>query len=92
MRLEKQTVSDVQEEDGDVDWRAVVNLLRQGKTAEIPCAEERDYARRTRQIVKKAGKRDIAVDVHRGEGVLRVEPRPAVGGKVEESETPAPPR
>jgi hypothetical protein len=85
-------VSDVQEEDGDVDWRAVVNLLRQGKTAEIPCAEERDYARRTRQIVKKAGKRDIAVDVHRGDGVLRVEPRSAVSGNVEEGESPAPPR
>ncbi len=86
-------MSDVQEqeEDGDVDWRAVVNLLRQGKTAEIPCAEERDYMRRTRQIVKKAGKRDIAVDVHRGDGVLRVEPRPSAGDKVDESETPAPP-
>jgi hypothetical protein len=83
MRLEKQTVSDVQEEDGDVDWRAVVNLLRQGKPAEIPCGEERDYARRTKQIVKKAGKRDIAVDVHRGDGVLRVEPRLAASGSVE---------
>jgi hypothetical protein len=73
-------VSDLPNEDGDVDWKAVVDLLREGKTAEIPCAKERDYVRRTTQVVKRAEKKGIAVDVLRGEGVLRVEPRPAAGG------------
>lgn len=78
-RLENETVSDISEKDGDVDWRAVVELLREGKTAEIPCAKERDYVRRATQVVKRADKKGIAVDVLRGDGVLRVEPRPAGG-------------
>jgi hypothetical protein len=78
-RLENQTMSDVPDQDDDVDWKTVVSLLRQGKTAEIPCADERDYARRERQLAKRAEKRGIAIEVLRGEGVLRVEPRPAAG-------------
>ena len=70
-------MSDVPEQDDEVDWKAVVDLLREGKTAEIPCARERDYVRRTTQVVKRADKKGIAVEVLRGEGVLRVEPRPA---------------
>ena len=58
------------------------SLLREGKTAEIPCVKERDYVRRTTQVVKRAEKKGIAVEVLRGEGVLRVEPRPAAGGNV----------
>jgi hypothetical protein len=90
-------VSDIPDQDGDVDWKAVVNLLREGKTVEVPCAEERDYARRTRQVVKKTGKRNIAVDVHRGEGVLRIEPRPtatdsAAAQDMGAGETPTPPK
>ncbi len=81
-RLENQTVSDVPNEEGDVDWKALVDLLREGKTAEIPCAKERDYVRRTTQVVKRAEKKGIAVEVLRGEGVLRVEPRPAASGNV----------
>ena len=64
-------------EDGDVDWKALVDLLREGKSVEIPCAKERDYVRRATQVAKRADKKGIAVDVLRGEGVLRVEPRPA---------------
>ena len=75
-------MSDSPHEDGDVDWKAIVGLLRDGKTAEIPCAKERDYVRRTEQILKRAEKKGIAVDVRRGEGVLRVEPRSAAGGSV----------
>src|SRR5688572_18890137 len=79
-RLENRTVSDIPNEDGDVDWKALVDLLREGKTAEIPCVKERDYVRRATQIVKRAEKKGIAVDVLRGEVILRVEPRPAASG------------
>ena len=65
-------MSDVSNEDNDVDWNAVLDLLRQGKT-------ERDYARRTTKVGRRAERKGIAVDVIRGEGVLRVEPRPAGG-------------
>jgi hypothetical protein len=81
-RLETETVSDVQDQDDEVDWKAVVDLLREGKTAEIPCARERDYVRRTTQVVKRAEKKGIAVEVLRGEGVLRIEPRPDAGNVV----------
>ena len=70
-------MSDVSNEDSDVDWNAVLDLLRQGKTAEIPCASERDYARRTTKVGRRAERHGIAVDVIRGDGFLRVEPRPA---------------
>ena len=77
-------MSNVPDHEDDVDWKAVVSLLREGKTAEIPCAEERDYARRAKQVTKRADKKGIAVEVRRGEGVIRVEPRPAAGGNVED--------
>ena len=72
-------MSDVPEQDDDVEWRTVFSLLRQGKTAEIPCADEPDCVRRARQMVKRAEKRGIAIEVLRGESGLRVEPRPAAG-------------
>ncbi len=72
-------MSDVSNEDSDVNRNAVLDLLRQGKTAEIPCATERDYVRRTAKVGRRAERKGIAVDVIRGEGVLRVEPRPATG-------------
>src|SRR5215208_2480827 len=81
-RLQTETVSDVPEQDEEVDWKAVVDLLREGKTAEIPCARERDYVRRTTQVVKRAEKKGITVEVLRGEGVLRIEPRPDASGTV----------
>src|SRR5215208_7807162 len=81
-RLEMETVSDVQVQDDEVDWKAIVDLLREGKIAEIPCVKERDYVRRTTQVVKRAEKKGIAVEVLRGEGVLRIEARPDAGGNV----------
>ena len=77
---ENQTVSVNANDDGDVDWKTLVDLLREGKSAEIPCPNERDYERRATQIVKRADRKGIAVDVRRGEGVLRVEPRPVASG------------
>jgi len=74
--------SELPKEDGEVDWNAVFGLLRAGKTAEIPCVNERDYARRAKQVGKRAEKKGIAVEVIRGEGVLRVEPRPDAGATV----------
>ena len=38
-------MSDNPNDDGGVDWNAVIDLLREGKTAVIPCPNERDYAR-----------------------------------------------
>ena len=81
-RMENQTMSDVSDNEDDVDWKAVVALLREGKAAEIPCPEERDYARRAKQMTKRAERRGLTVEVIRGEGVIRVEPR-AAGGNVE---------
>ena len=75
-RSESTAVANVLGEDGDVDWKAVIDLLREGKTAEIPCERERDYVRRSTQVVKRAENRGIAVEVRRGEGLLHVEPRP----------------
>ena len=72
-------MSDVSDEDSDVDWDAVLDLLRQGKTAEIACSSERDYVRRAKRVGRRAEKKGIAVEVTRGEGLIRVEPRPAAG-------------
>ena len=72
-------MSDVSNEDSDIQWSAVLDLLRQGKTAEIPCATEQDYVRRTKKAGKRAERNGIAVDVIRGDGILRVEPRPSAG-------------
>jgi hypothetical protein len=75
-------MSDVPDHKHDVDWKAFFSLVRKGETAEIPYVNERDYARWVKQINKRADNRGIAVEVIRGEGVLRVELRPAVGGNV----------
>lgn len=89
-RSETRTVSNILDGDGDVDWKAVIDLLREGKTAEIPCERERDYVRRTTQVVKRAENRGITVEVRRGEGFLRVEPHPgAVRGDADGDATAA---
>ena len=75
-------MSDTPNDEGGVDWNAVIDLLREGKKAVIPCPNERDYARRTTRITKRAERKGIAIEVVRGEGVLRVEPRPAAGTPV----------
>ena len=79
-RLENYIVSDVADHEDDVDWKGIFSRLRQGNAVEIACVEERDYARRAKQVAKRAEKKGVAVEVLRGEGVLRVEPRPATGG------------
>ena len=68
-------MSNVLEEDDDLDWKAVIDQLRDGKIVEITCGKERDYIRRGNQVTKRAEKKGIAVEVRRGEGVLHVEPR-----------------
>jgi hypothetical protein len=75
-------VSDIPNEDGGVDWNAVIDLLREGKTAVIPCANERDCARLSTRVAKRAERKGIAIEVVKGEGVLRVEPRPAADSPV----------
>ena len=69
-------MSEELDQEDEVDWKAIVELLREGKTAEIPCVKERDYVRRTTQVVKRAEKKGIAVEVLRGEGVLRMRASP----------------
>jgi uncharacterized protein YuzE len=82
-RLESKSVSNILDDGGDVDWKVVIDLLRDGKVVEIPCERERDYVRRSTQVVKRAENRGITVEVVRGDGHLRVEPRPgAVSGDV----------
>ena len=65
-------MSDTPNDDSGVDWNAVLDLLRAGKTAVIPCSNERDCARRTTRVAKRAERKGIAIEVVKGEGVLRV--------------------
>ena len=83
-------MSHVMEEDGDLDWKAIIDLLRDGKVAEIPCEKERDYIRRGNQVTKRAEKKGVAVEVQRGDGVLRVEPRRGVDRDLAAPMTAAP--
>ena len=76
-------MADVPDQDDDVDWKDVVHRLREGRAVEIPYAGERDYERRAKQMARRAERRGLTVDVLRGEGVLRVEPRSAARGNVE---------
>jgi hypothetical protein len=74
--------------DDDPNWRQLVEQLGEGNVVEIPCADERDFARRSQQIVKRAEKHGIAVDVAREASGLRVTPRgattPVDTGRTEE--------
>lgn len=72
-------MSNVVQEDSDFDWKAAFNRLQAGQAVEIPCESERDCVRRENQVAKRTQKRGIAVEVRRGEGVLRIEPRAGVG-------------
>jgi hypothetical protein len=62
-------------DEDDINWRQLVETLSAGRVVEIPCADERDFVRRTNQVTKRAEKHGIAVGVSRGEAILRVEPR-----------------
>lgn len=64
------------DEGGVAGWKAVFELLSSGRAVEIPCADDSDLERRAAQVAKRAEKRGIAVDITRGEGRLRIDPRP----------------
>ena len=72
-------MSDVVEESGDLDWKAVFDQLRKGTTVEIPCEQERDCVRKGNQVARRTERKVIAVEIHRGEGVRGVEPRTGAG-------------
>ena len=69
-------MTDVFDEQGDVNWRVVLERLGNGQTVEIACEKEREFVRRATQVVKRAEKQNLGVDVLRGEHSLRIEPRP----------------
>ena len=68
-------MSDIFDEQGDVNWKVVMDRLDKGEVVEIPCQKERDFIRRATQVVKRAEKQDLGVEVLRGESSLRIEPR-----------------
>jgi hypothetical protein len=68
-------MSSIVDEDGDLNWRRVVDLLGNGQTVEIPCQDEGDYTRRATQATRRAERQGIAVETTRGDGVLLVQPR-----------------
>lgn len=69
-------MTDVFDEQGDVNWRVVLDRLDKGQIVDIPCQKEREFVRRATQVVKRAEKQGLGVEVLRGENSLRVEPRP----------------
>ena len=69
-------MTDVFDEHGDVNWNVVLERLSNGQAVEIPCAKEREFVRRATQVVKRAEKQNLGVEVLRGTNSLRVEPRP----------------
>src|SRR5688572_27648681 len=78
-------MTDVLDEQGDVNWKVVMERLGNGHVVEIPCQKEREFVRRATQVVKRAEKQGMGVEVLRGETVLRIEPRP---GAASAAETP----
>jgi hypothetical protein len=81
-------VADTENKDDFVMWRELMQELAAGKTVEISCESERVSVRRERQVVKRAAKSGLLVEVLHEENVLRVEPR---GGEMR-SERSAGPR
>ena len=69
-------MTDVFDEQGDVNWKVVLERLGNGQTVEIPCEKEREFVRRATQAVKRAEKQNLGVDVLRSDQSLRIEPRP----------------
>lgn len=68
-------MSDIFDEQGDINWKTVMDHLGKGHVVEIPCATERELERRTTQVVKRAEKRNIGIEVLSGENSLRIQPR-----------------
>jgi hypothetical protein len=79
-------VSGIFDEQGDVTWKVVLDRLDQGQVVEIPCEKEREFVRRATQIVKRAERQNLAVEVLRGEHSLRLEPQPGAPRTVEAAE------
>lgn len=78
-------MSDVFDEQGDVNWKVVMDRLGTGQIVEIPCQVEREFVRRATQVVKRAERQGIGVEVLRGDHSLLIEPR---AGSVPASDTP----
>jgi hypothetical protein len=78
-------MSDLLDEQGDVNWKLVMDRLGNGQIVEIPCQVEREFVRRATQVVKRAERQGIGVEVLRGDRSLRIEPR---AGAVPARETP----
>jgi hypothetical protein len=79
-------MSDVFDEQGEINWKTIIDRLQEGKVVEIPCRKEREFVRRAKQVVKRAEKQNLAVEVLRNEQGLRVEPRAgaaSLGGTAE---------
>ena len=70
-------MAEIVDEDGEINWRPVFATLGEGKSIEIPCASEADCTKRAVKASKRAERLGIAVDVVRGAGTLRLEPRAA---------------
>jgi hypothetical protein len=68
-------MSDIFDEQGDINWKVVMDRLGNGQVVEIPCQKERDFARRATQVSKRAERQDLSVEVLRCENALRIEPR-----------------
>jgi hypothetical protein len=71
-------VTDTTEESDDLDWRAIMESLANGNAVDIPFDNEKEGARRERQVAKRAERNGLAVAVQRSESALRVEPRGAL--------------
>ena len=68
---------EIVDEAGEINWRPVFATLGEGRSIEIPCASEADCTRRAVKAAKRAERFGISVDVVRGAGLLRLEPRGA---------------
>jgi hypothetical protein len=80
-------MSDTTEESDDLDWRGIMDSLTNGQKVDIPVGTEKEFARRSRQLAKRAERYGLAVDVQRAEGALRVEPRGAAAAPVDATQS-----
>lgn len=86
-------MAEATEEGDDLDWRAIMDTLTGGNAVDIPFDNDKEAARRARQIVKRAERNGLTVEVQRGVSALRVEPRgaapaaadPAVAAQADEN-------
>jgi hypothetical protein len=76
------TMSDPTEEGDDLDWRGIMETLASGNAVDIPFDTEKEAARRTRQLTKRAERNGLAVEVQQSTSALRVEPKGAAAPAV----------